>query len=751
LVGRRDAAQWDTVSPPDVKDYAQLTDVFAGVIGSQVTPASLTVNGEPQWIYGQIATVNFFDVLGVRPLLGRTFLPEDGTKPGGNPVVVISEGLWQRRFGGDHAVIGRLVELNRHSFTIVGVVPGEFRGTMSGLIGDFWAPITMHQEVANFGSLESRGDRWLHTQARLQSGVSLARAQAAMDARAGQLAQAYPEDRGVGLAVLPFYQAPYGGQALMLPALRVLFAMGLLVLLIVAANMGNLQLARATARQRETAVRLAIGAARARLVRQWLTESVLLALMGGGLGLLFAMWAESLFSFFLPETPLPVGYGSGLDARTLGYVLGLTLATGLAFGMAPALHAARASLSDALKEGGRSGASGGMAQRLRSSLVVAEVALALLLLAGAGLCLVGIRRARQIDPGFDPRPTLVAGLRIGMNGYDEPRGLVFYRQLRARLAQAPGVQAAALASYFPLGLEGVPSLWVDIEGYTRAPNEYMDVSYSIVSPQYFAAMGIPLRAGRDFTDRDDARAAGAVIVNETMAQRFWPGQDPIGRRLTFWGGQKKAEVVGVVKDGKYRSLNEPPRCFMYLPYQQGVWDLNLGVVLRTGGDPRALLPALRREVRALDPGVALWAVLPMKEYIQAAYLVSRMATILLTGLGVIALLLAAMGLYGVMAYNVNQRTMEIGVRMALGARPGDVVRMVVGQGLRLVLYGLAIGLAGAWFAGNALAHFLPGVSAYDPVTIAAVTLLLTGVALFASWLPARRAARTDPMVALRAE
>lgn len=751
LVGRRDAAQWDTVSLPDIKDYAQLTDVFAGVIGSQVTAASLTVDGEPQWIYGQIATVNFFDVLGVRPLLGRTFVPEDGTKPGGNPVMVISEGLWHRRFRGAPDVIGRQVALNRHSFTIIGVVPGKFRGTMSGLIGDFWAPVTMHREVANFGTLDIRGDRYLHTQARLQPGVSIAQAQTAADARARQLAETYPENRGVGLAVLPFYKAPYGGQALMLPALRVLFVMGLLVLLIVSANMANLLLARATARQREMAVRLAVGATRSRLVRQWLIESVLLALLGGALGLVFTAWAEGLFNLFLPATTLPVGYESGLDVRTVSYVLGLTLATGLIFGMAPALHAAQANISDALKDGGRSETTGGLAGRLRSSLVVAEVALALLLLAGAGLCIVGSRRARQIDPGFDPRPTLLAGMRIGMNGYDEARGLVFYRQLRTRLAQSPGVQEAALASWFPLGLEGGPNIWIDVEGYACAPNENMDVPYSIISPRYFAAMGIPLLAGRDFTDRDDAQAPGAAIINETMAQRFWPGQDPIGRRLTFWGGYKKVQVVGVVKNGKYRSLNEPPRCFIYLPYQQGVWDLNLGIVLRSEGDPRALLPTLRREVKALDPGVALWTALPMKEYIQAAYMVSRVATSLLTGLGVLASLLAAMGLYGVMAYDVNQRTREIGVRVALGARPGDVVRMVVGRGLRLVLCGIVLGLVGAWFTGNALAHFLPGVSAHEPVTIIAVTSLLLGVALFASWLPARRAARTDPMVALHAE
>jgi predicted permease len=648
-------------------------------------------------------------------------------------------------------VIGRAVDLNRHMFTVIGVTPAAFRGSMGGLTADFWAPVTMHREVANFGSLEHRNDRWMHTQARLQPGVRIARAQAAVDTRAAQLGESYPGNRGVGLAVLPFYQAPYGGQALFLPALRVLLAMAVVVLLIVAANVANLLLARATARQRETAIRLAMGAARGRLVRQWLVESTLLALAGGALGVLCTISAANLFQIFMPATPLPAGYVFGLDAQTVGFVLVLTLATGLVFGTAPAFHAAGANLNDALKDCGRGGTSGGIAKRLRGALVVAEVALALLLLAGAALCLDGIRRARQIDPGFDPRHTLLAGLRIGMNGYDEPRGLVFYRQLRERLAGVAGVEEAALASWFPLGFEGGPSLGIDVEGYTPALNEQMSVPYSIVSPRYFAAMGIPLLEGRDFTDRDDAQAPGAAIVNETMAQRFWPGRNPIGRRFSMWGGRRKVEVVGVATNGKYRSLNELPQSFMYLPYQQGVWDLNLGVVVRTTGDPRAALGTVRGEVRALDPGVAVWAALPMQDYIQAAYFVIRLATTLLTGLGVLALVLAAMGLYGVMAYNVNQRTTEMGIRMVLGARPADVVRLVITQALRLVVIGLVLGLGGAWVTGNALAHFLPGVSAHDPVTIVAVAALLTVTALVASWVPARRAARVDPLQALRAE
>ena len=356
----------------------------------------------------------------------------------------------------------------------------------------------------------------------------------------------------------------------------------------------------------------------------------------------------------------------------------------------------------------------------------------------------------EIDPGFDPRHALIAGMRIGMKGYDEPRAKVFYRQLRERLATAPGVQEVGLASWFPLGFEGGPSIGVTVEGYTPAANEDTSIPYSIISPGYFSALRIPLVAGRDFTDRDDPDAPLAVIVNETMARRFWPGQNPLGRKLRTWRGT--AEVVGVAKSGKYRSLNEAPQSYLYLPYQQGVWDLNLGVVLRAAaGDPRALGGTLRQELHALDPGVALWVTLPMTEYVEAAYLVNRIAMTLLAGLGGLALVLAAIGIYGVMAYAVSQRVSEIGVRLALGAPPAAVARMVIRDGLRLAGLGLVIGGGGAWFTGVALAHLLPGVSAHDLPAFVGAAVLLTAVAVLASWLPARRAAKVDPMIALRAE
>jgi predicted permease len=744
------SVSYDGASRPNITDLAGLTNIVSGVIGSQVTPACLTFNDRKQWIYGQIVTANFFDVLGVRPQLGRGFLAEEDLKPGGNPVLVLSHGFWQRQFAGDTQIIGRTVDLNRHSFTIVGVAPAGFLGTMSGLSCDFWAPLTMHKEVANFGSLLSRNDQWLHTQARLQPGVSRERAQAALNVLAPQLEQAYPDtNKEIGFRLLPLWKSPYGGQAFFLPMLRILGAVSLGVLLIVMANVANLLLAQATSREKEIAVRLAMGAGRFRLIRQLLTESVLLALLGGIAGVLFYSWGRDLLRQFLPTTHLPIAYNFNLDARTLCFTLGLTLITGLLFGLAPALQAARADLNSTLKEGGRSSGAGSTHHRLRSALVVVEVALALLLLVGAGLCIKGFQQARKVDTGFDPHQVMLAGLRIGMNGYDEPAAKVFYRNLRTRLVGLPGVKEAALASWFPLGFEGGPSLGVDVEGYTRAPNEDVSIPYTIVTPRYFATLRIPLVAGRDFTDADDEKAPLAAVINETMAKRFWPGQNPLGRKFKTWRGV--TTVIGIAKNGKYRSLNEPPRPFMYLACQQGVWDLNMGVCLRTEGNPAAMAGALRREIQALDSGVEVWAQLTMDDYIQAAFLAQKITAILLIALGSVALVLAAMGIYAVMAYVVSQRTREIGVRMALGAQSTDIMKLVLGHGLGLVLAGVGVGLAGALAATHLLASFLYGVNPFDLVTFGGVTLLLSLVALVACYVPTQKAMKVDPMITLRYE
>jgi predicted permease len=743
---------WEALCLPDLKDQAALKEVFAGVVGSTVTPACLTADSHSEWICGQIATASYFDVLGVKPLLGRTFLSEEDEQPGGHPVLVISEGFWKRRFGADPNVIGRQVDLNRHSFTIVGVVPGAFRGTVNGLNCDFWAPLTMCQELENRSrkSLDRRTDHWVQTQARLRPGVSRSQAQAALDTLSAQLEKAYPDsNRENRLRLLPLWKSPYGGQSVMLPVLSLLLAVSLGVLLIVAVNVANLLLARATRREREVAIRLALGAGRSRLIRQLLTESLLLALLGGVAGALLAHWMVELIRFFIPNSHLPLGFSFGLDARTLGLTGLLTLATGVIFGLVPAWQTSRPHLNEVLKEGGRSAGAGTPHHRLLGALIVSQIALALVLLVCAGLCFKGLRQARRTDMGFDPNHLLYAGLNIGMNGYTGETGTTFYRNLQQRLAALPGVQDVALASYYPLGFAGGGSWGVEVEGYSRQPTEDLDVDLSVISPGYFTTMRIPLLEGRDFADRDDRQAAPVAIINEAMAKRFWPGQNPIGRKFKAAGATRT--VVGVTKTGKYRSLTESARCFLYTPYQQGLYDRNLSLCLRTAGDPSALANVVRQEIHRLDPGVETWATLPMTDYIQAAFLAQQIASSLLMLLGVIALALATMGVYGVMAYVVSQRTHEFGIRMALGARTSDVLWLVLRQGLILGSLGVALGLALAVAVTRLLANFLHGVSPFDAVIFVSVPLLLGLITLLACWLPARRAAKVAPMVALRCE
>jgi predicted permease len=740
-------------SLPDLRDFGQHHEVFVGTEASMPTPACLTVEKQPEWIQAQIVSANFFELLGVKPLLGRTFLPDEDQKPGGNPVLVISENLWRRRFGADPSILGRVVDLNRHSFTIVGVVPASFHGSMTPSIFDVWAPLSMIWEVRNQGThfLTARAARGWHNLARLQPGGSIAQAQAVVATLDTQLAKAYPRtNTGAHYRVVPLSQCPWSAGPIMGPTLALLLAVSLGVQLIVAANVANLLLARAASRQKEIAIRLAAGASRWRLIRQFLTESVLLALLGGGAGVLFASWAVDSVPLFLPaELAASTQLSFPLDGATMGFTLLLTLGTGLAFGLFPALQASRPNLYAVLKEGGRSSQSGASHHRLRSTLVIAEVAIALVLLIGAGLCVKGLQQARQIDIGFKPDHVLIAGLQIGMNGYNQETGKVFYRQARQRLASIPGMEEAALASWFPLGLSGCKGWDAVVEGYQRPDGEDTTYEFAIVSPRYFATLRIPLVAGRDFTDADDAGATPVAIVNEHFAHRFWPGQDPIGRRFRTGGVWRT--IVGLARAGKYNHLEEAPWCFFYLPYQQGVPDLDLNLCLRTRGDPSAFANTLRQTMREIDPGVELLQTLPLAVHSGMVLFPQRMASTLLTMLGGVALTLAAMGVYAVMAYAVSQRTQEFGVRIALGASSRDILRLVISRGLLLAAGGVTAGLALAFAMTRLMAGFLYGVSPFDPLTFIGVPSVLALVALLACYVPARRATKVDPIIALRAE
>jgi len=736
----------------DVRDLGALDTVLTGSAVSMTTPASLAVgDDELSWTYGQIVSANFFDLLGVRPVLGRGFQIGEDTVPGGNPIVVISERLWRQRFASDPQIVGRTVDLNRHRFTVIGVTPDVFRGTMNGLRCEFWAPVSMFKEITTRGdfSLERRDYRGFHTIARLRPGVSIEQAQTAFDTVDARLEKAFPDtNRGVHHRILPYTKCPYGAQSIA-PVLHLLLAVTLGVLLIVTANVANLMLARAESRRREIAIRLATGASRWRLVRQLLTESLALALPAGILGIVIATWGVDLLGWFVPRSNMPIDLsGYHLDAATLGLTLLLTLAAGLFFGLLPALQSLSPRLYDTMKESGRSSGSA-RHHRVARTLVVAEVALALTLLIASGLCLKGLREASRLDLGFDPEHVLIAQLQVGMNGHNAETAMVFYRQLEQRLATLPGVEQAALATWFPLGFGGCKGLGAEVEGYVPPAGQDPTYEYAALSPRYFATMRIPLLAGRDFVETDDAQAPLVAIVNETFANRFWPGREAVGQRFRSAGRWRT--VVGVVKTGRYESLHEEPRCFFYLPYRQRLPDLDLNICVRTSGDPVAFANALRQAVTSVDPRVDLYGTISMTEAAAHGLLGQRIATNLLSALGTVALFLSAMGVYAIMAHAVGQRTQEFGVRMALGASPVDVLRLVGNEGLALAAIGILVGLGLTAATSRLLTRFIHGVSAFDPLVFAGMSAALLAIVLAATYIPARRATRVDPMVALRSE
>ncbi len=740
----------DTTSVLDNRDLAQEQGIFAGVTGSMFDVAPLVQNQETAWLWAEWTTANFFEVLGVKPWLGRFFLTTEDQNPGADNVVVLSHALWRERFGSDPGIVGQTVEIATRSFTVIGVAPPEFRGGMGGLNFDFWAPLTMTPEYADPRTLlTSRGIRPLHTYARLQPGVSQGRAQAAANAVMARLEQEYPNsNKGMSLAVLPVWKSPWGGQSVFLPLLRALGILSLLLWLLVVANVANLLLARANRRQQEIAVRLALGAARHRLIRQLLTESVLLAGLGGTLGLVLAFWGEGLLVRLMPTTHLPIGYDMQPNGMIAGITAGFTLFTGLLFGLAPALFSLRADLTGGLKQGGARGSQTAGVPWLRSGLVVAEIALALVMLAGMALCARSLEGARQIDFGFDPGNTWLTGYRLPPVGYDDAATLATFGRLRQALTEIPGVESVALADWIPLGFEGGGSTRFAVDGYQPTPGEPMSANIATVSPGYFDTMRIPILNGREFAESDDREAPRTMVVNAAFAERYFGTRHPLGLKVRLWG--QEWTIVGVAKTGKYRALNEPARSFIYVPERQ-VADRSLTAIVRTTGDPQRLARAIEQASVAVDPMLKPMAALSLRDYTSAALAVPRVAATLLTATGAIALFLAALGIYGVMSFSVGQRTREIGVRMALGAQPGDVLRLFLGQGMKLAGAGLLFGLAGAMATGSMLASVLVGVSPTDPLSHGFVVAGLAIICFLATYLPSRRAALVNPLVALRQE
>ena len=741
----------------DYHDYRDNLHLFSGVAQGRFTPLSIGAEGKTERAFAELVSANYFDLLQVKPALGRTFLPTDGLdREGGAPLAVVSYRMWEVRFRGDPKVLGQTIRLNRHELTIIGVAPREFRGTLAGVLFDVWIPITMATAMGTGdGTLHYRGTRdETSTIIRLKPGVTIEQARAEVAALAKRLAAMYPStNRGVDLTVTPVWRGHLGAQGLLLQPLRVLMSLSLLLLLIVCANVSNLLLARAVSRQKEFGIRLSLGARRSRLAAQLLIETLLLAAAGALLGVLLVLWMGQSLMFLRPVTDVPLDLGGGLNLPTLGFTLLIVVLATLLSGTVPALLIARSNLNDALKEGGRSAGSGSSSHRLRDLLVISEMALAMVALIGAGLFYRSFRNAIGIQPGFDRANVSVSQFYLSYAGYSAEEQRDFCRILRDRLESKPGVVGVTYSDVIPMstasGTGSTPWHELEVEGYSPAPNEQMMIHRATVPPGYFNLLRIRLLDGRDFTERDSAQALRVMIVNETFAHRFFYGRNPIGRKVRCEGNL--FTVVGLVKDSKYHTPMEGPTPFFYIPFRQ--WfapGLNFAIFIKTVGDPLAITPALRREALALNQD-AVFSTSLLSDATTRSLYAQHVAANLLGVVGGISLLLAAVGLYSVMSYAVSQRTQEMGLRMALGARPADVLRVVMKDGLRLIVPGLLAGSVIALAAARIVGGMLVNVSAWDPPTFLCAVVFLGLVATLASYLPALRATHVDPMVALRTE
>ncbi|HUF46203.1 MAG TPA: ABC transporter permease [Vicinamibacterales bacterium] len=727
----------------DMRD--RLPPSVVGLTAYRAIPLTVRVGDEAERAWGELAAANIFDVVGVRPLHGRLLQPDDDRAPLASPVAVVSHAYWLRRFGGDPAVVGRTVGINGTPFTIVGITPPAFRGASTGLALDLWVPMMMQTAVYPGDRLGARGNAWLAVLARLAPGVDAARAERDLNVVAADLAREHLDlnaDRGV--AVYALWRDPQSAAAIMGPVLGLLLVVTGIVLVIVCANVASLLLARGAVRRREIAIRLAIGASRTRIVRQLLTESSLLAMAGGAVGLLASGLLSRALYALIPPTPLPIATVGGYSLRVVLVSLALAMATTIVFGLVPALQTSRPALVPTLKDGG--GASGANRRRLRSSIVAGQVALSVLLLVAAGLFVRTLQHAGDVDPGFDLRQGLLASIDLLPAGYDQTRGQAFLGDVIEEIQRLPGVEAAAFARDIPLTLgTGGSDTSVEVEGYVLSDGEEISIGYDLVTPDLFRTLGVPLVAGRVLTDADRAGAEPVIIINRAMAERYWPGQPAVGRRIRVAGWRT---VVGVVENVSYRGLAAPPQPYMYFPLYD-VFRPDMTLLVRTAGEPRGVVDGVRRAIRSRDANVPVFDVRTMAEHRALGSLPARLSAVMLGGFGTVALLLSGIGLFGLLAHRVAERTPEIGIRLALGAEPSRIVRLVVGEGLRLAAAGAAVGLAGAALVLPLASSQLLGVSARDAATYAVVsTVLLAGAAL-ASWLPARRAAGVDPVRAIR--
>ena len=729
------ADEWAT--PGNYVDWSREKALFENVAAIGGWRPVLTGGAEPEPIPGEQVSYEYFDVLGVTPAQGRGFRADDDV-PNAARVAIIADSLWKRRFGGNPSVVGRIVTLSGEPHEIVGVLPAGFRPIVASQAGEIWRPLRVNRAAPSRGAVIYR------VVGRLPDGLTLERAQASATALAQRLEAVHPDaNEKVGFLVQPLQDRVVGD---IRPGLLALLGAVAFVLLIACANLANLMLARGSSRGRELAVRLALGAARGRVVRQLLTESLLLAALGGAAGVLLSIWAVDALVSIAPASTPRVGE-IGIDATVLLFAAGVTALTGLLFGLAPAVQAARGDVTHSLKDGAR----GGVAvsgRTLRRGLIVAEVALALILLTGGGLLLQTFLRLQAADLGFDHRNVLVGFVNPPRVTYDTAaKQIAFYDQVYERARALPGVEKAALVSVLPLGGDSDTSFAIEGRPLPASPSDTPVTWYRLVTASYFDTMGMRIVRGRGFEPRE---AAPSVVVNESMVRTYFPGEDPIGRRLRFGPDTPAFSIIGVVADARVRGAREPVRIETFAPYWQFP-EPGMNVVLKTAGDPVLLTNPLKQTVASIDASVPVSGVATLASIVGASIDQPRFFALLAAGFAVLALALAAVGIYGVMAYVVAQRTTEIGVRMALGASAGEVFRLVVGDGLKLTALGVVLGGAGSLLVARWLTSLLFGVTAGDPVTLAGTAGLLLTVAALACYVPARRATRVDPMVALRAE
>ena len=736
---------------PDYIYYRDHIQVFSGLTAFDGDPLPVTWSrsGVGESVQGQLVSGNFFSVLGVRPVLGRTFSLEESRTPGENSLVLLSHAFWQHRLNADPRVLGKTLLLDGTAFTIVGVAPQEFTGVFAGLEPDFWAPLSMAPLLTHDPNrLTDRGTEWLFGVGRLQRGVRASQAKADLALLSHQLRRQDPESyKGIEAIAYPFELVPGPTRGLVGGLAGGLMVIVGLVLLIACANVANMLLARAAAAHREMAVRAALGAGRMRLIRQALTESILLALLGGAGAIPLALWTISFLLALAPPS-FPLTFQVPFDWRVFIFTFAVAITTGVIFGAAPALRCAKVDVMPDLRDETYRGRS--RRSRIGSILVIGQVAVCLLLLIGAGLCIRSLLNAVSIDLGFDTKHEVTAEVDPSSAGFSDVKSAVFYQQLLQRLAALPGVTAVGRGDRLPLA-DGETVMGVKVEGQP-ATSASQDFATHIIDagPGYFAALGTPVLRGRAFTTQDGVGAPSVVVINEAAAKYFWPGQNAIGRHMVVGDASGLSEVVGVVKTVKVRTLSESPVPVVYRSILQH-YSAKSTLIVRAAGDPHFLLRAIPHEVQAVDRDVAATDLETMKQYMEGPLYPAYTAALLLGAFGLLALVLSATGLYGVISYTVSQRTHEIGVRVALGAKQRDVLRLVVGQGMFLILMGVVIGLAGALVLTRFLSSLLYGIKPTDPHTFAGVAVLLALVALAACYLPARRAMKVDPMVALRHE